>query len=151
MAGYGDGEALIAALVATVSGFSTATVTRGKWGVLNKGTAAKYAILKPGATTAPRRFDGPNRVTENWSTIVQVWQRYTDDGTTLTNLEADVEAILSKIDQYPRLQDSNDYVQDANAALVSEAQEMWRAGGGPTWLRQDITIHWYGKRIRSFA
>jgi hypothetical protein len=152
MAGYSDGEALIAALVQAISGYSASNVTRGNWRPLNTGKAAKYAILKPGASE-DRKFDSPTRVTEHWTTIVQLWHAYGKDGETLLALEADVEAVLSKIDQYPRLnQAANvDYVMGSNAVRVGEALEMWTKGGGPQWLRQDITIEWMGKRIRSYS
>jgi hypothetical protein len=150
MSGYSDGEALIAALIQAITGYSAANVTRGNWRVLNTGKAAKYAILKPGAS-GERKFESPTRVTETWSTIVQVWHAYGKDGETLLALEADVEAVLSKIDQYKRLNDTANYVQDATAVQVGEALEMWTKGGGPQWLRQDITIEWQAKRIRTFA
>jgi hypothetical protein len=150
MSGYADGEALIAALIANISGYSAANVTRGNWRPLNNGKAAKYAILKPGGL-GERKFEGSTRVTETWSTTVELWHRYGKDGETLIALEADVEAVLSGIDQRPRMNDLTGYLQDSNAVRVGEALEMWTKGGGPQWLRQDITIEWMGKRIRSFS
>lgn len=148
MSGYGIGEAALATLIANVTGYTAGNVTRGKWGVLNTGKAAKYAIIKPG--DGARLFETHNMVTENWRTVVQVWHRYRDDGTTLTDLEADVEALLAKIDKNNDLGDTTGYVQYSDAVNVGECQEMWKRGGGPSWLRQDITISWTGQRVITF-
>jgi hypothetical protein len=147
--GYGAGEAAIAALCANVSGFSTATVTRANWSALNSGAANQYQIIHQASQPA-RVFEGHNLVTEKNATRVQVWQRYTTDGTSYTNLIAAVEAVLKKIDQYPRLGDTSGYVVDSNAIIEGPVQEMWRKGGGPLWLRQDVLVRWTGQRVITF-
>src|SRR5512146_2828004 len=122
--GYMIGEAAILALVQAATGFTAGNATRGNWLVLNSGKSAKYAILKPGAH-GERVAESPGTVMEQWATVIQVWHRYGDDGTTLTNLEADVDALLIKIDQNPRLGDATGYVLDSDALKVGECQEMW--------------------------
>ena len=144
--GYGLGESLIAALVKTVTGFSDANVARAKWSQLNKGKAAVYAILQPGEYG---RRVGRQQVTEPFVTRVEIWRRYVDDGSTATNLYADTDAVLRKIEAYPHLGDTSNYVVDSEPTL-SLPEEMWTRGGGPAWLRQVINVRWSGQRIRTF-
>lgn len=150
MSGYATGEALIQTLVAAVTGFGTNAVSRGNWKVLNTGRSDTYAVLlsKP---NEPREFTSPVTVVESWITTVQVWQRYRDDGTTYTNLAAAVEAVLAKLDTYPHLNDQSGYVEESNAAVDGEVLEMWRKGGGPAWLRQDIAVIWTGRQTITFV
>lgn len=147
--GYGRGEAAVAAVVAQATGFTTATVTRANWRVLNKGLAALYAVvLQEGQPE--RVFEGHNLVTERCQTRVQIWRRYKDDGSSYTNLLADVETALAKIDQYPHLGDTTGYVLDSNAIIAGPVMEMWTKAGGPGWLRQDVLVRWVSQRIVSF-
>lgn len=148
--GYGAGEALILALVKTATGFSSSACTRGDWKVLNGGKAAAYAILRPGRP-GERIFEGHNLVTDSWTTVVEVWRRYAQDGTSLTTLEADVEAILAKIDAYPHLNDKSGYVYTSDAQVTGEPTEQWTRGGGPAWLRWIVTVTWSGQRTRTFS
>lgn len=150
MTDYRTGEALIANLLQSVTGFDNGNVTRGKWGILNSGVSDHYAIIKPGPS-GRRTFITPSTVNEPWSTIVQVWVRYVDDGTTLETLESAAAAILDTVDRYPRLDDASGYVVDSCAVSIGEALEMWRKSGGPAWLRQDIVIEWTGQREISFS
>lgn len=147
---YSNGESLLLTLVASVTGFSSTNTSRGKWGMLNKGLSARYAILKPGAFT--RRFIGHTLVQETWSTIVEVWRRYEDDGTSMTNLEADVENVINKIDTSPRMGDTTGTITDSNAIGGGAVQEvMDKDGNGPYWVKQDITVQWQEETLVTFA
>jgi hypothetical protein len=136
---YSDGEALALAIVRQVSPFSAANTAQGKWNILNQGKSRLYAILKPGEFERSRQ--APRMVQNTWTTIIEVWARYVDDGTTLATLEAAVAGLLSKLDAYPHLGDAS-VVAMAFAKSGSVVQEMWKKGGGPVWLRQDITVAW---------
>ena len=149
MAGYATGEAAIKTLVQAVTGFTSAQVSRGNWKVLNSGAAAVYAVLLS-RPDEPRTFTTPRTVLESWITIVQVWQRYKDDGTTYTNLATAIENVLAKIDKYPHLGDTSGYVEESTPTVEGEVQEMWRKGGGPAWLRQDIAVRWTGRQTITF-
>lgn len=145
---YGAGEALLLALIRNISsgGYDANNTSRGKWGLLNKGRSNHYAILKPGAF-GPRVHEGVGLVIENWSTVIQVWQRYKDDGDSLTDLEAEVEKIIAKIDTDPNMGDTTGLVLDTNLRRGGEVQEMWkRGGGGPAWLMQELVVEWSEQR-----
>lgn len=120
--------------------FST-SVARGKWGLLNSGHSDHYAILKPGAFS--REFETMRINTTEWRTIIEVWQGYLDDGTTLTSLEGHVANIIARFDQYRKLADTTKAIQDANITGGSEVTEQWRnTGDGPSWLKQDLFLDW---------
>lgn len=147
MAGnYANGEAALLALIQTVTGYSSSNTSRGKWGILNTGKSNTYAILKPGRFGG-RQFAAPTCVQTTWSTVIQVWQRYKDDGTSMTDLEANVAKIIAKIDADPNLGDSTGTVLDSNLRSGEVVQEMWRNGGGPAWLMWELTVEWTEQSI----
>ena len=147
MAGnYAAGEAALLALIQTVTGYTSANTSRGKWGILNQGKSNTYVILKPGRFSG-RQFVSPTCVQTTWSTVVQVWQRYKDDGSSLTDLEANMAAIMAKIDADPNLADSTGAVLDSNLRSGEQVQEMWRRGGGPAWLMWELNVEWIEQSI----
>lgn len=138
---YSAGEALILTQVQNVSGFSANNTSRGKYGILNTGKAAVYAILRPGPFE--NAIVAPLTVHTDWTTIVEVWQRYKDDGSTLTDLEGNVQAILTRLNLYRKLADTTNSIVDAVANIGSEPVEVTaQGGGGPLWLKQEITVSW---------
>lgn len=137
---YPEGEALILTQLQAVSGFSSANTSRGKWGILNKGTSNVYGIIKPGAFNREQGAMSMNISTFN--TVIQVWQRYKDDGDTLTTLEANVKAILNRFDQYRKLADTTGKIVDAFIGDGREVEEMWTKDGGLSWLKQELIVRW---------
>jgi len=138
------GLTLIQTLVKTATGFTgtgtSTNVSIGKWGIRNSGASDHYAIIKPGPTNRPQlSFTKKDNL---YRTIVQVWQRYKDDGTTLTNLLGYVDNITTKIDATPKLGDTTATIRDANATGYSDVFEMVNNDGGIDWLRRDIFIDW---------
>ncbi len=111
---------------------------RGKWSLLNSGKASRYAILKPGART--RRESGlAGQKMESMQTVIQVYQRYKDDGTSLTDLETLTEAIINELDTYPYIGDTGSSVVGAHIVEVREYQEILASdGGGPLWLLAEL-------------
>ncbi|MCC6271574.1 MAG: hypothetical protein IT190_09885 [Microbacteriaceae bacterium] len=77
-----------------------------------------------------------------FDTVIQVWQRYKDDGDTLTTLEANVKAILNRFDQYRKLADTTGKITDAFIGDGREVEEMWTKDGGLSWLKQDLVVRW---------
>jgi hypothetical protein len=140
---YPEVEALIFTKLRSVTGFTGTTSTtentsRGKWGLLNSGNSDHYAIIKPGEFERSQGAMSMN--VSNFQTVIQVWQRYTDDGTSLTNLEGYVKAIIAYFDQWRRVGDSTGTIIDAFIRSGTEAQEMWNKDGGLSWLKQDLVL-----------
>lgn len=140
---------LVAAQVRNVSGFSTSNVTVGKWGILNSGNSKVYAIIKPGATNRPPLtfsvFDNQGQ------TIIQVWQRYKDDGTTLTDLMANVDLIVARLDQYWQLADTSNTLRNADVSSKGEVTERWDNDGALSWLSRDIVVSWQKEEAVTYA
>ena len=140
------GEALILTQVQAVSGLGTTNTSRGKFGILNTGNAAAYAILRPGPFE--NAFVAPKCVHTDWTTVIEVWQRYKDDGTTLTNLEANVQAILTRLNLYRHMADTTNSILDATAKIGGDVLEMMsQDGGGPLWLKQEVIVAWKEESI----
>jgi len=137
---YSAGEALILTQLQAVTGFSSTNTSRGKWGLLNKGVSNHYGIIKPGAFTREQSAMGANATL--WTTIIQVWQRYKDDGDTMTDLETHVANIITRFDQYRKAADTTGTIIDVLINAGGEMQEMWNKDGGLSWLKQDITVTW---------
>ena len=147
--GYRAGEALVLAQVQAVTGFGASNTSRGRYQILNTGLAAVYAILRKGEW----RMDwiGTGRARFTWTTIVEVWQRWRDDGTTLTDLEANVDTLITRFLQYRKLGDTTDAVNDSDPRRGGEPVEKWRAGGnGPAWLMADIVVEWTEEQAVTF-
>jgi hypothetical protein len=137
---YSTGEALVLTQLQAVTGFSSSNTSRGKWGILNSGKDDNYGIIKPGSFSREESAMSANAT--EWKTVIQVWQRYKDDGVTLTNLEAHVDNIITRFDQYRKLADTTGTVIDSFIDTGGEAQEMWNKSGGLSWLKQEITVTW---------
>ena len=91
-----------------------------------------------------------NRYMANWSTVIELWQRYTDDGTSQTNLYGYANELMG-IMNYPKLADNNNAVIDAGFAGGEPPMEMWTSGGGPEWLKWELNILWREEIQVTFA
>ena len=148
---YTSGEALVLTRLRAISGstWTSSNSSRGNWSILNSGASDHYAIL----AMAPGTNDGYaiSMTLRNYVTKIEVWQAYTDDGTSYTNLLGYYEAILDMFDQYRKLGDTGGTIQDARCARWGQVEERWSAGGGPRWLKQDFFIEWTEENSISYA
>lgn len=147
MSGYGDIEALWLARIRAMSGYDTSNTSRGNWGVLNAGKAPRYVILKPGEHQ--REMIAFNTRQETWQTVIEVWQRYKDDGDSLTDLETAVNAIVDAIDQYPRLGDTGGTVRLGEITAVREVIQS--PADGPAWLMAALVGVTHEEKTISYA
>ena len=132
---YNDGEKLLEKRIIALDLFAQNNTARNNWKLLSSGNSDHYAILRPGAFRF-RWLSGTDYIV-TFSTIVEVWQRYTDDGDSHSNLGscvADIFGILA----YPKLGDSSE-VLDSNIADSPEPTEMH---GDVLWLRWPIIVNW---------
>jgi hypothetical protein len=141
---YSDGEALILTKLQSVTGFTNTTdkinTSRGKWGILNSGANDHYGIIKPGAFTRTQGAMSMN--ISYFDTVIQVWQRYVDDGTSLTNLEGHVKNIINYFDIWRKAGDTTGTIVDVFISGGGEVTEQWNKDGGLSWLKQDLTVTW---------
>lgn len=152
MAGYSDGESKVLTRLQAISGtvWTATNTARGKWGLLNSGAADHYAVLKMGAGTN----DGLSlsATLRRYTTVIEVWQSYLDDGTSYTNMLAFWEAILDMFDQYRKLGDTGGTIEDARCTRWDAIEERWVKGGnGPRWLKQNFYIEWAEENAVTYA
>jgi hypothetical protein len=145
---YSAGEALIATQVQNVSGFSSANVSRGDWGIMNNGVANVYAILRPGPMTI---ITASARVENYWRTVVEVWQRYQLDGTTLTTLEANTTAVKTRLNQYGRMGDSGATIDEARVTGAGDVVRVPPPPEGTQWLVWELYVDWSEQEAMTYA
>ena len=148
---YSAGEALVLTRLRGMSQFDTDNSSRGKFGQKNSGSAAQYAILFPGTRTRNKHgMAGKKRVVHQ--TIIKVYQRYKDDGTSLTDLETLVEAIENELDKYPQMGDATGTIIQAWLVEARDVMEEMDAGtAGPAWLYQELVCEWHEEKSITFA
>jgi len=138
MSGYKDGEALWLTRIQAIDGFTSANTSRGKWGILNSGENSTYVILKPGAWA--REMIGLSQRLDTYQTVIQVWQRYIDDGASMTTLEGTVDTILTALDEYRLIGDTGNTIQDAQ---IVEVREMVQTPAeAPAWIYTELIGEW---------
>lgn len=147
---YASGEALILTRLQTLSNFNDNNTSRGNWRILNTGRSSVYGILREGASEHPQ---GTGKLFfEKHLTVIEVWQRYTDDGDTRTNLQARAEEVKAEFYARRLLGSANSTIQDSKPVRTSEPAEMWKEGGnGPAWMMQEVTIEWTEEVSVTFA
>lgn len=143
------GLTLISTQIQSTTGFSSSNVAIAKWGLLNSGKSDHYAILKPGRS--PRTQLTFTIKDDEYRTVIEVWQRYKDDGTSLTTLLGHVENIVDRIDKYRKLADTTGSIRDANVTELGEVVERWTKDGGVGWLSRDVVVTWQEEENISYA
>lgn len=144
---YLAGEALWLTRLQGMSQFDADNSSRGKWGMLNSGASDHYAILKPGANNRDKL--GSNTRRDQYRTIIQLWQRYVDDGTSLTNLETLVDNVLAELDTYWKMGDSTGGVIRANIVEVREYVQI--PGDAPKWILAELVGEWHEQTSITYA
>ena len=141
---YSDGEARILALIQGMAEFDRRNTARGDWKPLNSGASNRYAIVKPGMFSNASETLAAGSAVTTWRTIVEVWQRWVDDGPTVTALEGLVGRVVEHLERYPSLD---------GAALMAwvagggEMQQRWLKEGGPMWAVQEVYLDWQEERF----
>lgn len=139
--GYTAGEALVLAQLQAVAGFSSANTSRAKWLILNSGNAKVYGILRKGEWSM--EWISATMAHFTWTTVIEIWQRWVDDGATQIALESAVDQVIARFLAYRKLGDTTDRINDSNPRRGGEPAEMWLAGGnGPSWLRAEVELEW---------
>lgn len=143
---YASAEASLLTRIQACTGFSSTNTARGSLALLNSGASDHYAILRRGPSEI--EWITLKAYTGHYTCMVQIWQRYTDDGTTYTNLLAYIDNILAIL-TYPHLAGG---LEDSSIGAIGEVEEMWgNAGDGPFWLRCQIEVRFDDTTIVTFA
>ena len=138
---YIAGENLIVAVVKAHANFGTTSVFQAKWGCLDSGKSSHYAIIRSGGTEPV--FITPTIYQSIHRTIIKVWKRYKDDGSTSTDLYGFVDNVVKQIQDTEQLGDTGGIIQNSTVESIGPVMEMWTKGGGPAWLKQEVTVLWH--------
>lgn len=138
---YITGENLMATVIKTHDDFSAVNVAQAKWTFLNKGKSRHHIILKGGGSTPV--FITPTIYQTEHRTIIEVWVRYKDDGETATTLYGYVDKVKVLIQNSEQLADTSGIIQNSSVESIGPVMEMWMSGGGPAWLKQEVTALWH--------
>lgn len=145
---YTTGEADVLTRLRACTGFDSTNTSRGDWGILNSGKSDHYGIIRMGEFN--HRWMSSNMYQAQWTTIIEIWQRYTDDTATRTNLYGYLANVVSGLLTYRYLGDSAT-VEDANIDSGDEPQRAWEKDGGPMWLFITVRVRWDETSTVSFA
>jgi hypothetical protein len=147
---YAAGEVLWLTRLRAMSQFNEYNSARGKFGIRDTGASDHYAILKPGPWTRSKL--SPTVRLDTYRTVIQIYQHYLDDGTSMTDLETLVDAVLAELDTYRVMGDTTGAVIQAN---IVEAREMiWilaAPGEGPEWLLVELIGEWHEETTITYA
>ena len=92
---YTAGEALLLTVVQGCTGFGSTNASRANWLVLNSGKSDHYVILRPGPFGI--EWISPTNYVANYTTVVELWQRYKDDGSSQTSLYGHIANLMAGI------------------------------------------------------
>jgi hypothetical protein len=144
---YQAGEALWLARLRAMPQFNGDNTSRGKWGIRNTGKGHQYAILKPGTHT--REMIAMNRRVNHYQTIIQLWQKYTEDGQSAIDLTTLTSSVLAYLDTYPQMGDTTEAVIGGQIIEVREMQQI--PPDAPVWLFVELVGAWDEENAISFA
>ena len=141
---YPTGEAKLLALIQGMAEFDRRNSARADWKLLNSGASDHYAILKPGPFINSSESLGSGSAVTTWRTIVEMWQRWLDDGPTVLALEALVGAVIERLERFPSLEG---VALMAGVSGGGEMQQRWLKEGGPGWAVQEVYVDWQEERF----
>lgn len=136
---YSAGEAAILTRVKVHASYDADNTSRADWGILNDGGSAYFAIVRPGEA-AEIEFISPTVYVIPWNTVIEVWQKYTNEQDTEPALVGHVNEIIGQMQASQRLGLS--YVQSSQVSSIAPPMEMWTKDGGVQWLKQEVGIRW---------
>ena len=139
---YTNGEANLLTILRATDYYNANNSSRANWKILDSGRKSYYVILKPGEEPGAVQFHAMSAYQITWTTVIQLWQKYTDETTTSTNLFAQVQRVIDAVQPNNRLDDTTDTIVNAEIISVSTPLERWTSDGGTRWLCQDITVQW---------
>ena len=144
---YSEGEALLLTQVRHVPGFTDKNTSRGDWSIMNDGPSNVYAILRPGAFS---QMAASARIEVQWLTVIEIWQRYTQDGGTAIALQENMYLVKRRLDEYSHAGDATNTI---DVAGVTGGNDLVRvpAGGGPQWLVWELVVRWQEQEAKTYA
>lgn len=144
---YSAGEALLLTQIRAVSGLSSDNAyqaTAVGWKPLNRGKARNYVFLAPGSFERARvsvgGLGGSQGTHETrYITYCEVWARSgTDYPGAIAQVLSDVDAIITRLDQYRKAGDTGGTIHDVFVRSAGEPEDI----NDGKWVRQILQIEW---------
>lgn len=145
---YTSGEAAILTVLRADSNFDTTNTSRANWKLLNTGgsSGGEYVILRPDESAI--QWITPTTYIARYVTVAEVWQRYTTETDSFTNLYTAVANVMTALMPERKL---NTTVTDATVRRIPAPEYRWIEEGGPMWLVQEVAIEWTEETTVTFT
>lgn len=137
---YSNGESDALDVLQTCTGFDSSNTSQTDWKILNSGKSDHYGILRPGAFEI--EWITFNKYQAHWNTVIEIWQRYTVEGDSQTNLYGYVANVIAGFLPERLLGGSTSSISNADISGADAPQEMWNTAGGLEWLRWALNLAW---------
>lgn len=135
---YASVESTIKTILQAMSRFADADVTQGDYRVLDSTTIDDCVVLKPGPfgqadVRAAMSF-------REWTTVLELFHEYGDEGTTFTNFIASRDDVISTLEKYPTLNSGTGITRirvyaDGDVMPVNDED-----GAGPFFVMQQLRV-----------
>jgi hypothetical protein len=146
---YSTGEDLLFEVIKDLPSFDQKNVRQSDWKNLGADND-HYAVLRPGEFE--EEWIAPTTVIYNWVTVIELWQKFTDDIESKTNLFTYAKELMDGIVKYRLLGDSTGAVQDSNLRGGDDPLEMAdEETGKVAWLRWDLILEWKEEASVTFS
>ena len=135
---YATIEAAALALLQDLSQFDDDDVTRGNFRVLDRGSPP-YAVLYPGGFEIEDYGDWGEKIFR-WTMYCEVFERYLDDGSSYTSLEATRQNVVDVFNANPSMNGTSGVVY-VMARRADDLRFIYDEGrGGPHFIMQRLAV-----------
>lgn len=146
---YAAGEAAALTILRTLSYFDADNSCSfenktfdAMYGQMSKGPARSYAFLRRGAFK--REWLTLTRLQTTWETVIEIWVRNIDPGSTYQTLAQIGQAVVDEFDKYITLNDTAGVQYSALARgdepEIVELRRRW--GAKNEYMKQNLTLVW---------
>jgi len=146
---YATIEAAVQTLLQALAQYTSDQVTRGDYRVLDSGVD-EACVLRPGAFTVSGGGDYGQR-TYGWLVYVQIFQRYTGDGSEWASLATQRQNVVDQLHEYPTV----DGVAGVTEVVVTRGREPGatypRGSDTPDYLTQVLELRVVEKRVHTLG
>jgi len=141
--------AAVQSIIQALDDYDDGDVTRGDYRVFSRGSPP-YAILGGGAFERGADVHPQGRMNK-WVIPIELYEQYAGDGSELDNIVAHRQTLIDTFDGYPTL----NALGNITRCMITAGETVRRvsfgekAGQGPYWLLQEMTLEVFEKSTAS--